>query len=138
MFFNFISKVKAGANADNIVAIGYCFGGTGALEAARGGLNVVGVVSFHGGLGRDSKRELMPIKAKVLVLHGADDTYVPESEIKGVEYLGNGPYRVWKNRLKGNQFGVWNKTYNNTETGEAPWIYPEFKGYHSNFYGGQF
>ncbi len=62
----------------------------------------------------------------------------PEKEIQSVTYMGDGPYRVWKNRLKGNQFGVWNKTYNNTETGEAPWIYPEFKGYHSNFYGGYF
>ncbi len=58
----------------------------------------------------------------------------PETEIKAVEYMGNGPYRVWKNRMKGNQFGIWHKDYNNTETGEAPWKYPEFKGYHSNMY----
>jgi hypothetical protein len=57
----------------------------------------------------------------------------PESEMKGVEYMGDGPYRIWKNRLKGNQFGIWNKAYNNTETGEQ-WVYPEFKGYHSNMY----
>lgn len=57
----------------------------------------------------------------------------PEIELKSVRYMGNGPYRVWKNRLKGNQFGVWNKEYNNTETGES-WKYPEFKGYHSNMY----
>lgn len=57
----------------------------------------------------------------------------PESKIKGVEYMGNGPYRVWRNRLKGNQFGIWQKDYNNTETGEQ-WAYPEFKGYHSNMY----
>lgn len=57
----------------------------------------------------------------------------PESQIKGVEYMGRGPYRVWKNRLKGNPFGVWKKDYNSTETGEA-WVYPEFKGYHSNMY----
>jgi hypothetical protein len=56
----------------------------------------------------------------------------PESMIKGVEYLGYGPYRVWKNRIKGNQFGVWKKEYNSTETGESPWIYPEFMGYHAN------
>jgi hypothetical protein len=56
-----------------------------------------------------------------------------ESEIKGVQYMGNGPYRVWKNRIKGNKFGIWNKAYNNTETGEQ-WNYPEFKGYHSNMY----
>jgi len=57
----------------------------------------------------------------------------PESQIKAVDYIGNGPYRVWKNRMKGNQFGIWHKTYNNTETGES-WVYPEFKGYHSNMY----
>ncbi len=58
----------------------------------------------------------------------------PEKELKSVEYMGDGPYRVWKNRMKGNQIGVWNKSYNNTETGESPWKYPEFKGYHSNMY----
>jgi hypothetical protein len=57
----------------------------------------------------------------------------PESAIRSVQYMGNGPYRVWKNRLKGNRFGIWNKNYNNTETGEA-WLYPEFKGYYSNMY----
>jgi hypothetical protein len=58
----------------------------------------------------------------------------PEQQIKKVNYLGDGPYRVWKNRMKGTQFGVWEKNYNTTETGEAPWIYPEFKGYYSNLY----
>jgi hypothetical protein len=58
----------------------------------------------------------------------------PEKEIKKVQYMGYGPYRVWKNRMKGNKFGLWTKEYNNTETGEAPWIYPEFKGYHANVY----
>lgn len=63
---------------------------------------------------------------------------LPEKEIRSVTYMGDGPYRVWKNRMKGTQFGVWTKNYNNTETGESPWIYPEFKGYHSRFYGGYF
>ena len=58
----------------------------------------------------------------------------PENRFKEVTYMGDGPYRVWKNRMKGMQFGVWTKKYNNTETGESPWIYPEFKGYHSNLY----
>ncbi|MFT3935715.1 MAG: glycoside hydrolase family 2 TIM barrel-domain containing protein [Chitinophagaceae bacterium] len=61
----------------------------------------------------------------------------PEKEIQSVTYTGNGPYRVWKNRIKGNLFGVWKKDYNNTETGEQ-WNYPEFKGYYSNFYNGVF
>ncbi len=63
---------------------------------------------------------------------------LPEKEIRSVTYMGDGPYRVWKNRLRGNQFGLWSKAYNTTETGESPWVYPEFKGYHSRFYGGYF
>ena len=73
--------VKQGANADEIVVIGYCFGGTGALEAARAGTKIQGVVSFHGGLGRDISRVNNPISTRVLVLHGADDPYVPVTEI---------------------------------------------------------
>jgi dienelactone hydrolase len=74
--------VKNGANPDKIIVIGYCFGGTGAIEAARVNMKVRGVVSFHGGLGRDAKREIEPISPKVLVLHGADDPYESEQEIK--------------------------------------------------------
>lgn len=73
--------VKAGANPNNIVVIGYCFGGTGALEAARAGMKIKGAVSFHGGLGRDTSRLNNPITAEILVLHGADDTYVPAAEV---------------------------------------------------------
>ncbi len=57
----------------------------------------------------------------------------PEEKITGMKWLGRGPYRVWKNRLKGQQFGVWQKAYNNTINGES-WIYPEFKGWHSELY----
>ena len=74
--------IKVGVNPNKIAVIGYCFGGTGALEAARGKLKVNGVVSFHGGLGRDSARVIDVIDSKVLVLHGADDFYVPETDIK--------------------------------------------------------
>ncbi len=73
--------VKQGANPDEIAVIGYCFGGTGALEAARGNLKVKGVVSFHGGLGKDPMRQTEAITPKVLVLHGADDPYVPQKEV---------------------------------------------------------
>lgn len=77
--------VKNGANPDEIVVIGYCFGGTGAIEAARSNMKVKGIVSFHGGLGRDEAREIKPIGAKVLVLHGADDKYVPDTEVKAFQ-----------------------------------------------------
>lgn len=60
----------------------------------------------------------------------------PESEVKGIRWMGSGPYRVWKNRLRGQQFGIWQKDYNNTVTGEQydHLVYPEFKGYHANLY----
>jgi hypothetical protein len=57
----------------------------------------------------------------------------PEANVTGMKWLGRGPYRVWKNRQKGTPFGVWEKKYNNTITGES-WEYPEFKGYHANLY----
>jgi hypothetical protein len=56
----------------------------------------------------------------------------PEAEVTGVRWMGYGPYRVWKNRMKGNTLNVWSKAYNNTITGES-WVYPEFKGYFRNF-----
>ena len=57
----------------------------------------------------------------------------PEDGVESVSWTGNGPYRVWKNRLRGVTFGLWEKEYNDTVTGES-WDYPEFKGYHSNMY----
>lgn len=77
--------IKAGANPDKIAIIGYCFGGSGAIEAARANFKVNGIVSFHGGLGRDASRAIEPIKPKVLILHGADDFYIPEAEIKAFQ-----------------------------------------------------
>ncbi|HAZ04940.1 MAG: glycosyl transferase family 2 [Bacteroidetes bacterium GWF2_42_66] len=58
----------------------------------------------------------------------------PENLVNGMRWMGYGPYRVWKNRMKGNGLDVWEKTYNNTITGESEYLYPEFKGYHRDFY----
>lgn len=58
---------------------------------------------------------------------------IDESKIAGIKWLGDGPYHVWKNRLKGVTLNVWEKKYNNTITGET-FLYPEFKGYHANMY----
>ena len=58
----------------------------------------------------------------------------PEKLVKGIRWMGNGPYRVWKNRMQGVTMGVWDKAYNNTITGQGECIYPEFKGYFSGFY----
>jgi len=58
----------------------------------------------------------------------------PENLVKGKKWLGDGPYRVWKNRLRGQPLGVWENKYNNTITGWRDWIYPEFKGDFANVY----
>lgn len=60
----------------------------------------------------------------------------PEKEVTGMKWLGQGPYRVWKNRQRGANFGRWHKDYNNTVTGHSfeSLIYPEFKGYHGSLY----
>ena len=60
----------------------------------------------------------------------------PEEAVSGMRWMGRGPYRVWKNRIPGTQYGIWQKDYNNTVTSEYyyPQIYPEFKGYHANLY----
>lgn len=68
-----------------IAAIGYCFGGTTVLELARSGADVRGVVSFHGGLDTPSPQDAKNIRSKVLVLHGADDPYVPAEQVKAFE-----------------------------------------------------
>jgi hypothetical protein len=52
----------------------------------------------------------------------------PEKQVKAKRWLGDGPYRVWQNRLAGVTLGVWKNDYNNTITGWRDWIYPEFKG----------
>jgi hypothetical protein len=66
-------------------------------------------------------------------LTGAHDLYgvsfdYPEARVQSAQWLGKGPYRVWKNRMKGTTHDVWTRDYNDNIPG-ATWIYPEFKGY---------
>ena len=55
----------------------------------------------------------------------------PEQMVKSKQWVGDGPYRVWKNRMEGPQYGLWQNDYNDPIPGES-WEYPEFKGYFSN------
>lgn len=64
-----------------IAAMGYCFGGTVALEMARIGLPLTGAISFHGGLSAVKADDAKNIKTKLLVLHGAIDPYVAPAEV---------------------------------------------------------
>ncbi len=77
-------KKQAHVNSKKLGAIGYCFGGTTVLELARTGADLKGVVSFHGGLDASDKNLSSNIKAHLLLLHGADDPFVPEADIKAL------------------------------------------------------
>lgn len=81
---------------NRIAAIGYCFGGTGVLELARSGAEVAGVVSFHGGLDAPTPEDAKKIKAKVLVLHGADDPFVPREGIDAMKKSFNEAKVDWQ------------------------------------------
>lgn len=70
---------------DRIAVIGYCFGGFCALELARSGADIAGVVSFHGMLSTDSPEDAANIRVKVLVLSGAADPVVPDDQITEFE-----------------------------------------------------
>lgn len=76
-------KALALVDPDKVAAVGYCFGGGGVLELARGGAELAGVVSFHGSL--DSPLPAGPggVKAAVLVCHGAVDPYVKPEAVQG-------------------------------------------------------
>ena len=69
----------------NIAAIGFCFGGLCALDLARSGSDVKGVVSFHGMLGAPVNNLDKPIKAKVLALHGHDDPLATPEQVLAFE-----------------------------------------------------
>jgi dienelactone hydrolase len=82
---------KEGANSSKIAVIGYCFGGTGALEAARGNLPVSGVVCIHGGLGKAADRTNGPLNIKMLIENPAEDKGVtPEDMSKLVAEMNEG------------------------------------------------
>ncbi len=68
-----------------LAAIGFCFGGTTALELARAGADTKGTVCFHGGLDTPNTADAKNIHGKVLVLTGGDDNYVPIEQIKTFE-----------------------------------------------------
>jgi dienelactone hydrolase len=68
-----------------IAAIGFCFGGTTVLELARGGADLRGVVSFHGGLQTVAPAQAGAVHAKVLVCTGADDPMIPPPQVTAFE-----------------------------------------------------
>lgn len=84
-----------GANVDNAVAMGYCFGGAAVLEFARSGADLKGFVTFHGGLSTPEGQDYSAAKGRLLIMHGTADTNITmddfaalarELEAKGVSH----------------------------------------------------
>lgn len=71
----------ATVDASDVAAIGYCFGGGVVLTMARAGIELDGVASFHGSLSSPVRAEPGAVKARVLVLHGGADSFVPASQV---------------------------------------------------------
>lgn len=78
-------ELQPGVDKNRIAVIGYCFGGTAALELARAGAMAKGFVVFHGGLDSLKPDDAKQIKGKILVLHGADDPYSSATDVAAFE-----------------------------------------------------
>jgi dienelactone hydrolase len=72
---------SAHVDVSRLFALGYCFGGTAALELARSGAPLAGTVSFHGGLATKDPADARNVKGSVIAFHGAADPYVPPAEV---------------------------------------------------------
>ncbi|HMK34709.1 MAG TPA: dienelactone hydrolase family protein [Desulfomonilaceae bacterium] len=104
-------RVKAGldrlrkfdnVDPNRVAAMGYCFGGTVVLELARSGADILGVVSFHGGLATPTPQDAKNIKAHVLALHGADDPFVPPEEVAAFQQEMRNGHVDWQMVIYGN------------------------------------
>jgi dienelactone hydrolase len=71
--------------SNKIAAIGYCFGGGSVLHMARVGADLAGIVSFHGSLAAKTVAQPGKVKAKILVLNGADDPFVTTEQIDALK-----------------------------------------------------
>ena len=74
-------SAKSKLKSADIYAIGYCFGGTAALELARTGTRAAGFVSLHGGLANPNPGDDGKIRGRVMILHGAEDQSVPMTDV---------------------------------------------------------
>jgi dienelactone hydrolase len=116
-------KKQPQVDGTKLAAIGYCFGGTVALEMARAGTPIAGVVSFHGGLETPSPAKAGQIKAKILVCGGGDDAFVPDKQVEAFKQEMRDAQANWEliefggahhafTNPKADQFGIPNIKYN--------------------------
>lgn len=94
---------ETGVDTQRIAAIGFCFGGTMALELARGGADIRAVVGFHSGLGTAAPQsDARSIRAKILVCIGADDPMIPAEQRATFEAEMRSASVDWQMHLYGN------------------------------------
>lgn len=92
-----------GVDAERIAAVGYCFGGTCALDLIRAGATgVSAAVTFHGGLQAPALGQQAPISASILMLHGWSDPIVPPETVVAVADELTAAAADWEMRMYGN------------------------------------
>jgi dienelactone hydrolase len=97
-----ILEARRHVDAARIAAIGYCFGGTLALELARAGADIACTVAFHAGLRTPDPGDARHIKGKVLACIGADDPVVPVEERNAFEAEMRAAKVDWRLEVYGN------------------------------------
>jgi dienelactone hydrolase len=95
-------KLMPWVDDSKIAAIGFCFGGLCALDLARTGVELKGVVSFHGLLGKPDNTQGNIIKAKILALHGHDDPLAPVDQVLAFEQEMTSAGADWQLHTFGN------------------------------------
>lgn len=130
-----VKEVKFRQEGDNAIFTAYYLG---AVDSIRWKMTPAGLLQMYAvtlnkanpGVGFDEA-----VFEDNISIFGFTFSY-PEEKVQQMNWLGRGPYRVWRNRIRGANYGMWGKEYNNTITGAdfANLVYPEFKGYHGNMY----
>jgi dienelactone hydrolase len=96
-----VLKSQPQTDTSRLAAIGYCFGGTTALELARSGADIKAAVGFHSGLGTSRPQDAANIKAKILVNIGTDDPVIPKEQRAAFEQEMNAAKVDWRMNLFG-------------------------------------
>lgn len=115
-----LATVKLMPWADNqrIAAIGFCFGGLCALDLARTGVDIRGVVAFHGLLSAPENIPAPRIKAKVLVLHGHDDPMATPQQLLALQHELTNAGADWQVHVYGHTMHAFtNRLANNPDFG---------------------
>ena len=76
-----VLKKQPVVDTSRLAAMGYCFGGQVALELARSGADLKGIVTFHGALDTPTPQDAKNIRGKVLACHGEADPFVPDDHV---------------------------------------------------------